>query len=212
MRLIPYAAPLLLATLACSSLIPTPAPAPPRRSIRVDIPFDTVQAARMLAPGPNKIRGSALLRQRGGGVVTCAGTTVLLIPATAYARERLGYFYGSGETGYIVRNDFVIDSPQVDPGAWNRLQRETLCDAQGYFTFDRFFAFHFANSIAWAVVMDSWIFNGHVTDGYDESGWTLLRRLSQFLGLYDNRPWQPFAYIESHLGRPPRTDVVRSHC
>jgi hypothetical protein len=96
-----------------------------------------VQAARMLAPGPNKIRGSALLRQRGGGVVTCAGTTVLLIPATAYARERLGYFYGSGETGYIVRNDFVIDSPQVDPGAWNRLQRETLCDAQGYFTFDR---------------------------------------------------------------------------
>ncbi len=39
------------------------------------------------------IRGSALLHQRSGGVVTCAGNEVSLIPVTLYSTERISYIY-----------------------------------------------------------------------------------------------------------------------
>jgi len=56
--------------------------------------FDANAAQELLRKGNNTIRGNALVRQAGGGVVTCAGAEVLLIPATAHATERMLAEYG----------------------------------------------------------------------------------------------------------------------
>jgi hypothetical protein len=57
------------------------------RQASLTTPFDKAQAQRMLEPGANSIRGSALMRQVGGGVVTCAGGQVFLMPVTEAAKE-----------------------------------------------------------------------------------------------------------------------------
>ena len=62
--------------------------------------FDAGLAERLLQPGVNIVEGSALIRQQGGGVVTCAGQGVSLIPRTAYAAERHQYLWGNVTRGY----------------------------------------------------------------------------------------------------------------
>ena len=57
--------------------------------------FDAEEAALVFREGTGTISGSALIRQQGGGVVSCAGTTIMLLPATAYAAERIRALYGS---------------------------------------------------------------------------------------------------------------------
>ncbi len=51
--------------------------------------FDVGKAKALLVKGPNTIKGSALMRQRNGGVVTCAGYKAYLVPYTEYAAERM---------------------------------------------------------------------------------------------------------------------------
>lgn len=88
-----------------------------------------------MADGPNIIRGSAFLRQQGGGVVTCAGRTVSLVPASTFAKRVYLATYGSieGQARQSGR-DVRIEPPSEDFG---KLIKKTLCDAQGAFTFDR---------------------------------------------------------------------------
>jgi len=89
----------------------------------------------MLAPGNNRISGSALIRQQGGGVVTCAGNEVRLIPVTAYTAERMRLLYGSEEKGFrsIWQGTPVF---QPDPPDYYTTQRTTVGDPQGMFEFD----------------------------------------------------------------------------
>ena len=95
--------------------------------------FDAKQAAAMLQPGPNTISGSALMRQQGGGVVTCAGGKVHLIPATDYAERRMNLIYGSGKSiGPYGGKKFEPDQP-----AYYQQSRTVLCNAQGFFKFDK---------------------------------------------------------------------------
>lgn len=84
----------------------------------------------MLQPGPNSITGSALIRQRGGGVVTCAGNVVHLVPATAYAQRRMATIYGSQK---IARH--AVNFADTPPG-YVEATRTTTCNAQGFFRFD----------------------------------------------------------------------------
>jgi hypothetical protein len=109
------------------------------RVVTIDVPFDSLQAHQLLQPGRNTIRGSAMLRQQGGGVVTCAGTEVRLVPVTAYASERMMAFYGSTDRAPAISRiqKIIVESPHADAEAWNRLQRMTLCNPQGFFAFDR---------------------------------------------------------------------------
>ena len=92
--------------------------------------FDEESAAAMLAPGTNRIVGNAFMRQQGGGVVTCAGEYVTLIPGTAYAKERVLVEFPSRGT----RTPLMYFTP--DPLAYSKHQRSTKCDSQGRFTFD----------------------------------------------------------------------------
>jgi hypothetical protein len=82
--------------------------------------FDLDEHRPYLEPGMNNIKGQAFLVQRGGGVVTCAGNAVALLPATKFFDEYL----------YLVRRGLT---PQTK---WKAgATRHGYCDAQGNFSF-----------------------------------------------------------------------------
>ena len=111
--------------------------------------FNPDEVAFINEEGDNTINGSAFMRQRGGGVVTCAGSNVILIPSGAYAQERMNMLYGDitlpgfnpGRGGQI---------PPQNPEYW-RFMRHTLCDAEGKFTFSKVSSgrYFIVTSVAW---------------------------------------------------------------
>lgn len=108
---------------------------PQIQTIPLSESFDEEKAQSMIEPGPNTVSGSALIRQDGGGIVTCAGNEVYLVPATAYAKERVSYLYANYTKGYkpymqAMRIQFTPDEP-----AYRSLTKQTRCDAQGNFEF-----------------------------------------------------------------------------
>lgn len=95
-------------------------------------PFDLAETTALLADGSSSISGNAFMRQNGGGVVTCAGSKVFLIPGTAYATERIRLIYGNVDAGQTrQRTTFTPDQP-----AYERLTKTTTCDSLGNFQFD----------------------------------------------------------------------------
>ena len=108
------------------------APAPPTYEVRAV--WDQAHAERLMAPGLNTIKGDGFIRQQNGGVVTCAGETVLLLPATAYAAERIQALYRSTERGWNVSRIYRF---VPDPPDYLRLSRETRCNSQGNFEFTK---------------------------------------------------------------------------
>lgn len=104
----------------------------PRPPVRIQSPFNAEETAGLMRPGPNTIAGSALIRQQGGAVVTCAGAPVLLYPATDYAKERQYATFGSGH--FI--NPYQRRQVEPDPPEFSTLTRSTTCNAQGFFKFD----------------------------------------------------------------------------
>lgn len=128
-------------TLAgCTVLRPDSEPPAPREPARgtvfqIDTPFDAAHAARLLADGPNTVTGRAWLRQRKGAAITCAGQPVYLVPATDYARVRIRALYGSEQRGARLDGRVLNFSP--DPDAYSQRVRQTRCDADGRFRFER---------------------------------------------------------------------------
>jgi len=123
-----------LAALALATLAACAAP-PARPPVNLGVSFDAAAAQQMLLDGVNSIRGSAFLRQQGGGVVTCAGAQVSLVPATAYAKRVYMALYGT-DTGQARHLGYAVDvEPKSDD--FGRLMKHTQCDAQGTFSFER---------------------------------------------------------------------------
>jgi hypothetical protein len=117
--------------------------------------FNAEQAQALLLDGANTIKGSALLRQRGGGVVTCAGKAVQLTPATAYADERMTAIYGASDYGYrpvIPAIQFEFTDPR-----YLSFSKKTICDAQGFFKFSNIAdgTFYVTTDIVWQVSSDA---------------------------------------------------------
>ncbi|MDD2944035.1 MAG: hypothetical protein PHC51_13850 [bacterium] len=97
-------------------------------------PFDRPSAEALLRKGSNVITGSAFLRQQGGGIVTCAGQNVSLIPATDYGRRVFVALYGtSTEQARNIVHNVRIEPPSDEFG---QLLKKTQCDAQGGFSFE----------------------------------------------------------------------------
>jgi hypothetical protein len=121
------------------------------RMVRIPVPFNAEQARDQVMPGPNSIIGSALVRQQGGGVVTCAGSFVALIPATEYAKHRMTAVYGSSTLLRDSQATAVQFEP--DPPEYTAAVRATRCDAQGAFAFDRVAdgEFYIGTRVAWTV-------------------------------------------------------------
>lgn len=97
--------------------------------------FDAAQATKLLQPGANHVSGSALIRQAGGGVVTCAGGTVFLMPGTEYAREWALRLYGSSTSGYFPARGPGLDFTNLNTSFAGAV-RQASCNAQGGFAFD----------------------------------------------------------------------------
>ncbi len=124
-----YMVGLLLVSLilaSCVSPIPT---------VNISSMFDRYKAKKLLEDGNNTIKGSALIRQRGGGVVTCAGYSVYLFPETSYAKERITAIYGNTVRGYRDYSIYGVVRFEPDIPEYYELIKRTVCDAQGYFKF-----------------------------------------------------------------------------
>lgn len=99
--------------------------------------FHKDEAIDLLSKGTSTIKGSALLRQQGGGVVTCAGNDVRLNPVTPYSSERIRAIYNNSDKGYFEFNHPTMGGfTNPDPDYETYGTRKTTCDAQGYFSFD----------------------------------------------------------------------------
>lgn len=72
--------------------------------------------------GTGKLIGQGFMKQRGGGVVTCAGNIVVVMPATQFYRD------------WLVNPRFVYGAKK---GEMSELAKQpvrfTICDAQGNF-------------------------------------------------------------------------------
>ena len=132
----------LLLVLALSSCTTT-APALPESSVLVPLQtvFDPSEVAFINELGSNTIKGSAFMRQQGGGEVGCAGNAVYLIPQGASSIERAGranasmfVFDKTSSSGYgsAIANR-KMPAPPGD--AYRSHQRETICDIDGKFEF-----------------------------------------------------------------------------
>lgn len=102
--------------------------------VRLNSTFDYAAVAPMLEPGLNSVSGSALIRQVGGGVVTCAGNPVYLMPVSDYAREWAKRIYKSESGGYFMTKGRGIVFANLDR-SFTKAVKETRCNAQGFFTF-----------------------------------------------------------------------------
>ena len=135
----------LVAVAACAWLtgcIPPSAstvkkePAPSVKEVSIASQFEADKAREMSqGKGNNTIKGSALMRQSGGGVVTCAGKTVSLVPAIAYAKEKIQAVYGNTQRGAVSYYDafLIVFSPDIP---YETFSRSSICDAQGFFKFE----------------------------------------------------------------------------
>ncbi|MDE0407080.1 MAG: hypothetical protein OXN81_04395 [Alphaproteobacteria bacterium] len=158
-----------IAALAAVALVagcatgPTP-PAP----IFTHSNFDPASVVHIHDEGPNTVRGQVFLRQSGGGVVTCAGREVRLIPAGEYAEERMLNLYGtvssparalpgSRACGALAclgpiqpRRLDTPDSRYVDH------TRKAVCDAQGKFVFEKLAdgQYFVTTSVSWVVAQE----------------------------------------------------------
>jgi hypothetical protein len=99
------------------------------KSYQMTATFDKNEIAWSQKAGTSTIRGSALLRTRGGEVKTCAGYSVEIIPESTYARERMLHIFGQEESGYASR---ATPFSSTDDDYVNSIITST-CDAQGVF-------------------------------------------------------------------------------
>ena len=112
------------------------APALPESSVLVPLQtvFDPSEVAFINELGSNTIKGSAFIRQKGGGEVGCAGNAVYLIPQGAHSIEHAGFVFD--ETSSSGYRSIANRKMPVPPGdAYRSHQRETICDIDGKFEF-----------------------------------------------------------------------------
>ncbi len=130
---------------------------------KLDKNFDSEQAKLQLEKGNNTIKGSALIKQRGGGIITCAGNIIYLVPKTNYAQERMFYIYGNDENGFNKSSYSFIP----DESEYYKLTKSTICDTQGYFKFEKIKdgEYYIITTIQWLV-------------GYNQQGGSLMKKVS----------------------------------
>lgn len=105
------------------------------RTVTLSAPFDAQAARRQLVDGTNVVRGSALIRQVGGGIVTCAGNPVFLMPASPTANEWATQVYGSPAGGFRSASRRGVMFDKADE--FMSLVKTATCDPQGTFKFDK---------------------------------------------------------------------------
>jgi hypothetical protein len=89
----------------------------PPPQVEVQAKFDEEEIKRYGEPGTSGVTGQAFLRKQGGGVVTCAGSDVFLVPATPYYRQTFEHVRAG-------RN------PQLGLATIGRYSKKARCDVR----------------------------------------------------------------------------------
>lgn len=124
-----------------------------------EVAFQSAEHRSFIRKGANTIKGQAFLRQQGGGVVTCAGNEVIVIPQTVFFHQAIER-----------ANSTLAIERRMSPDAQGFIRR-TRCDAQGHFSI--------ANlpDGSWYVVTDvRWFV------GYDQQGGKLIHAIDNLRG------------------------------
>ena len=117
----------ICSVLIALSLFACQTTTPPYQTLSVYNPEEVLWSK---LDGDSSVSGSAFIRQNGGGIVSCAGFEVLLIPKSTYADERISYLYGNLTGGFNTYKS--IDTPDY---RYSSDQRKTICDVDGKFKF-----------------------------------------------------------------------------
>jgi len=96
------------------------------------VAFDPSEAAFIRKDGRAAIEGHAFVTNSNGAVVNAAGQSVRLIPATAYARQRIAAIYGAAK----FRQMALAPRLEADPD-FLVYTRETKAESNGRFSFDK---------------------------------------------------------------------------
>ena len=128
-----------------------------RQPVEMQTKFDYAAHKPYTQLGSNTIKGQGFMRQQGGGVVTCAGSAVYLMPATSFFGEAIDY---------VRRGNDPQVAAKIDP-AYKSMLKQSQCDAQGNFSFTKL------PTGAWFVMTEvKW------TVGYSGQGGTLMQQVS----------------------------------
>lgn len=120
-----------LAMVAVLGLVGCAAPV-----LETTVPFDAGEVAFINQRGAATIEGQAFMRQQGGGVVTCAGEEVDLIPVGRFSGQRMQGIYGSTDRGFrSIYAPLQLDTTSAEYQAYEAASRRATCDADGNFRF-----------------------------------------------------------------------------
>lgn len=95
--------------------------------VKMQVAFNHAEHEMFKRSGSHTVKGQAFLRQRNGGVVTCAGNAVLMFPDTPFFREFIK-IVDSGKKPEITKTELI-------PENWRSIIKNSQCDAQGNFSF-----------------------------------------------------------------------------
>jgi len=120
-------------------------------TVSVENKWDPNEAVYATRSGSAVISGQGFLRQRGGGVVTCAGSAVIMLPVTAFTVELVQKTTGSPQGG--VQGAFSPRLPELQNIDMSRHGRISQCDANGDFQFSNIPAgeWYVTTDVRWTV-------------------------------------------------------------
>jgi hypothetical protein len=104
-------------------------------NVQPKVAFDESQrafASRQVEKGTGEVRGSAFLHAPSGRTYTAGGDWIHLIPATAYAEERMRILYGTLRQRRVTL--FAAEPATPDPD-YVTLSRREKADMHGRFAF-----------------------------------------------------------------------------
>lgn len=105
-----------------------PRPAPPPAS------FSAADFAWSQKPGRNIIAGRVAYRS-GVTRYTCAGSSVVLTPETAWSARRMTFLYGSGDRAALPADEVRARTPNAPQGDAGPFVKRTTCDDADQFAF-----------------------------------------------------------------------------
>jgi hypothetical protein len=120
----------LLSACASTPGVSTPSAPPPVGSAK----FSAPEFAWSQRPGANVIAGRVAYKQ-GAMRYTCAGSTVVLTPETAWSRLRMQALYGSVDRAALPAEEVRARTPSAPPGDAGPYVRRTTCDDADQFAF-----------------------------------------------------------------------------
>lgn len=180
---------LFIALMGCQSSGP----------VRVSVPFEEGKARALLKPGANRVTGRIMVALASGTLVTCANSTVSLVPATDYAKEWARKFYelDTGKYGSID-TAFRMDARESQitfqgAEAFYAATRTAQCDEDGDFSF-----LNVADGEFFLVARTRWLGKDHdyfdfmygVNDAQEEDG-SVMQRIRVKGGEAVDLNWAP---------------------